>query len=345
MNYEKILDHYTDEVNRKLKNYLKATVKDAEKYHPLIGEVYSNVAEFILRKGRRIASCSTLITYEGYAGKIDKQILDVCIAIELYRHSILIHDDLVDLDVQRRAGKTIHKMFRDKFNERFGEGLAIFAGNILFSQALKAFFTTEFPENILLKVADLLIVDYNAVNESQILDLYFEFSKPSLAEWQVMASKRAASLFRATMGIGALLGGAERRDLKLIEKAATHIGLAFDIQDDIIGTFAKVEQVGRSTDNDILLGKKPLHTIYAYQLAKEDALKILQKFRHADNIKIKRIKEVIKNTGALEKAKNVAKKNSMEAFSLIRQTSMSGKAKEFFKGLLLFITESLDWYT
>jgi geranylgeranyl diphosphate synthase type II len=83
------------------------------------------------------------------------------------------------------------------------------------------------------------------VNESQVLDLLFEYKTPDVNEWYVMASKRAASLFKASLLVGAVLADASEKDLRLLGEAAEHIGYCFDIQDDIIDTFASEEQYGR----------------------------------------------------------------------------------------------------
>ena len=111
MNWKKTLDKYSAVIEEHLRRFLNQKVKEAGDYHPFIEKVYSDIEEYILRKGKRLASCSTLLTYKGYTGKVNEKILQVCIGIELYRHAILVHDDLVDLDTQRRGGSTLHKKF------------------------------------------------------------------------------------------------------------------------------------------------------------------------------------------------------------------------------------------
>lgn len=338
------MDEYTELIDQRLRSYYEAISKEARTYHPFIGDVSAQVGEFLLRKGKRIASCSTLLTYKGYTGKID-DILDVCVGIELYRHGILIHDDLVDRDEQRRGGKAFHRLFAH--DDRFGEGLAVFYGNILFSQALKTLFESNFDVKCVGKVINLFLDDYKAVNESQTLDILFEYEEPTVEEWYVMASKRAASLFRASMLTGAILGGAPLRDVKILEEAAMHVGYSFDIQDDIIGTFASEEQYGRSTHGDILLGKKPLHVIYAYQLAngkEQDELRSIIRAKKVRAGEIDRAREIIKGCGALAKAKETSRTHAKKAIELINETSISDESKNFFNDFINFVAESLDWY-
>ena len=263
MGWEETLEDYEVMIEEKLKGYFDEIRRDVRRYHPFIDDVYSNLEEYVLRRGKRLASCSTFLTYKGYTGKADDNILRVCVGIEIYRHCILVHDDLVDMDTFRRGGRTIHQTFMEMYGRRFGESVAVFLGNIAYSLASHAIIDSGFPEEKIVKSLLLLSKGYREVNESQILDLLFEYKNVDLDEWRIMASKRAASLFKVTMLTGAILSDAPEEDLKRLEEAAVNIGYAFDIQDDIIDTFADEKQYGRPPCRDIILGKKPLHVIYA----------------------------------------------------------------------------------
>ena len=94
-------------------------------------------------------ACSTLIVYRGYTDQIDDRIIKVCSAMELYRHSILIHDDIVDAEEQRRGGDTLHKTLGKGFDDRFGVGSALFAGNILYAKALESVLESGFDQKML----------------------------------------------------------------------------------------------------------------------------------------------------------------------------------------------------
>jgi len=119
-------------------------------------------------------------------------------------------------------------------------------GNILYALAIESILESGFDHEKLTDVVSLFSSGFRDVNESQILDMLFEYQEPDVDEWRTMASKRAASLFRTSMLTGAILAQAPEWDCKILEEAAMHIGYAFDIQDDIIDTFASQEQYGRS---------------------------------------------------------------------------------------------------
>jgi len=347
MSWEKTLEHYSTLIERRLRNYFAEALKDARDYHPFTVKIYSDLKEFILRKGKRLASYSTLLTYKGYTGKIDDKILKVCVGIELYRHSILVHDDLVDMDTLRRGGNTLHKTFKENYDTRFGEGTAIFVGNIVYACAIRTIIESGFTEEKVARLLSTLSKGYQEVNESQILDLLFEYKDVDVSEWRVMASKRAASLFKVTMLTGAILGDAPENDLKILEEAAIHLGYSFDIQDDIIDTFAQEEQYGRPSCGDIALGKKPLHLINTLNSAdwkKSSALRNLIGKKRLSRKEIELIRAVIRESGGLATAKKISRKHAEKAKDLVAQTSLRKEVKGFFNSLIAYIEESLDWY-
>ena len=344
LSWERTLDHCGALIEGKVKSHFAEVIKEANSYHPSIAEVYSRLEEFVLRRGKRLASTSTLLMYKGYTGKVDESILNLCAGIEIYRHSILAHDDLVDMDDFRRGGKTLHMGFKEKYGERFGEGVAVFVGNIACALAFRAVIDSGFPEEKVAKTLSTLSRGYQEVNESQILDLLFEHKDVGVAEWRVMASKRAASLFNATMLSGAILGGAPNSDLRLIEDAAENLGYAFDIQDDIIDTFANEDQYGRPLCRDIGLGKKPLHIVYTLSSENREAATALKECLGQKSPQVDLIRIAIKESGGLDRAKEESKKHAEKARILISQTGLDSEVKEFFYDLTSFIEESLDWY-
>jgi geranylgeranyl pyrophosphate synthase len=350
MSWEKTLDRYGAVIEERLRKVLDEATKEAGDYHPFIGKVYADIEEFVLRKGKRLASCSTLLTYKGYAGEVDERILKVCVGVELYRHAILVHDDLVDLDDSRRGGSTLHKKFMNSYSpydNRFGDGVAVFAGNIVYALAVRALMESGFPEETINMVLRLTSEGYRDVNESQILDLLFEQKDVSVDEWTVMASKRAATLFIVTLLTGAILAGAPEADLQLLSEAAENMGYSFDIQDDIIDSFAKKEEYGRSTCLDISKNKKPLHIIYALNSEdpkKAEALKCLLGKQFLSYGEKDLARQLLRESGGLDAAKQASKKHAQQARDFITQTSLTDDVKEFFSSFIQYIEDSLDWY-
>ncbi len=347
MSWEKGFDRYGSLIEEELQVYLAKTVKEAGEYHPFMAKVYSALQEFVLRKGKRLVSCSTLLTYEGYTGKIDDNILKVCAGIELYRHCFLVHDDLVDKDNFRRGGRTLHEIFMEDYDDRFGEGTAVFVGDAAYALAMDAVANSEFSKDGVVKSLLLLSKSYREINESQILDLLFMYRDVDVDEWLVMASKRATSLFKTAMLIGAILGGASEEDQRILEEAAINIGYSFDIQDDIIDTFADEEHYGKPPCSDVTLGRKPLHMIYAVKLAEQDKAEALRSLfgKRLSQEDISVVRTIVRESGGLKAAKKMLNEHTEKAKALIAKTNLRMDAKELFSSLISYIEESLDWYS
>lgn len=343
MDYTELLDSYGSIIEGDLKEQFSRLIGNSKSYHPFIACAYETLEEFVLRGGRRLSACSTLMVYKGYTNKIDKRIVRVSTGIELYRHSILAHDDIADDEIMRRGGRTLHETFADWRDRHFGSGSAIFAGNILYSLAIKSALDSGFDNDRLAEVVSLLSSDYRDINESQMLDLLFEYKEPSVEEWRVMAGKRAASLFRTSMLTGAVLAGAPEDDRRLLEDAARHIGYAFDIQDDIIDTFASKDQYGRDPCGDITKRKKPLHIIIAIERDRHLA-SIMETGTLPTEANIKEIQEIVRSRGALDAAKSISREHAQEAEKSISRTGMNTEAKDFFVSFIRYVDESLDWY-
>lgn len=332
-------------VERRLNKIFDKEIQKAQGYHEFIEDIYKHLKEYTLRGGKRLASCSTWITYKGFSSKPSARIMKVYTAIELYRHSILVHDDLVDNDTHRRGGPSIHIKY-GKTDSKLGNGVAVFAGDILYTLAIKELNESEFRPEQVRKGISILSKAYRDVNESQILDLLFEYKRPSVKEWYVMASKRAASLFEASILIGAIFSDASRQDTRLMERAAKQMGYCFDIQDDIIDTYSSKEEYGREPGGDIVKGKKPLHHVYTYERCNEKERFELSKRvgRPLSERQLQKFRRLITKTGALELAKDHSRDHAEEAKRLIQKTSMKDPEKRFFLSFIDYIKDSLEWY-
>lgn len=274
--------------------------------------------------------------YKGYKGQLDESIVGSCSGIEFFRHSILVHDDIADSDDMRRGGPTHHKALGEA-QEKIGLDTAMFAGNALYAMALDAIIASQLPHQDKEKTLKIKI------NESQILDTFFEAEYPGVDDWRVMASRRASSFFKTAMLTGAILAGVPLAEQKLLEEAAKHIGYAFDIQDDIIDTFASSDQYGREPCGDVYKGKKPLHIILA--LSKDSRLRPFMKLgRVLTHQEIEMVREILRSSGALEEAKSISRMHARVAEELISRTGMSLECKEFFTTFLRYIVDNLEGY-
>lgn len=187
--------------------------------------------------------------------------LPAAAAVEILHNFSLIHDDIEDGDETRRHRPTVWK--------RWGLPQAINAGDGMFALAFAALLNSSgwgVADRALLAALTRFAACCAALTEGQHLDLRFEQQQSvPVADYLRMIEGKTASLVAASLSIGALLGGASRECDNALYRFGLHIGLAFQIQDDILGIWGDPALTGKAAGNDILRRKKSLPLLYALE--------------------------------------------------------------------------------
>ena len=336
---EPILERHSGEVERSLQDLWVREIERSREYHPFIRGLYESAREFTLRGGMRIASFTTSMVSRGYGFGGGEPISAVCDAVELYRHSILVHDDLVDGDDLRRGRPTIHREYGEMRDERLGLGTSVFLGNILYSMSIGRILNSTLGCGTASALVSELLRANIEVNESQTLDVYMEGATPDRELWEIMASRRAASLFRATLRMGGILSGA-KGDLDLLGRAGEEMGYVFDIQDDIIDTLASRDDYGREPGSDLRTLKRPIHIIMAMERASPEQRANIG----SPDADLADVRELLSETGALEESRKMADGHRTRALELLSSTEMDRETQDIFCSLMEYIGKSLKWY-
>lgn len=229
----------------------------------------------VLGGGKRLRPVMMQATYELFGGKNEAVIEPFMAAMEMIHTYSLVHDDLpaMDNDDLRRGRATTHI--------KYNEGLAILAGdgllNFAFETALRAFDCCENPDvvaramKILARKAGIYgmiggqTVDIEAENGNQIID----------EETLLFIHKhKTAALIESSMMIGAVLAGASDENIEIIEKVAYNIGIAFQIQDDILDVIGSEEVLGKPIGSDAKNEKLTYVSLKGLDVAKEDVKKL-----------------------------------------------------------------------
>lgn len=229
----------------------------------------------VLGGGKRLRPVMMQATYELFGGKNEAVIEPFMAAMEMIHTYSLVHDDLpaMDNDDLRRGRATTHI--------KYNEGLAILAGdgllNFAFETALRAFDCCENPDvvaramKILARKAGIYgmiggqTVDIEAENGNQIID----------EETLLFIHKhKTAALIESSMMIGAILAGADDKDIDTVEKIAYNIGIAFQIQDDILDVIGSEEVLGKPIGSDAKNEKLTYVSLKGLDVAKEDVKKL-----------------------------------------------------------------------
>lgn len=231
----------------------------------------------ILAGGKRLRPMLMQETYRLFGGT-ENIVEPFMAAIEMIHTYSLVHDDLpaMDNDEYRRGRKTTHVVY--------GEGMAVLAGdgllNFAFETAMKAFdFVTE-AEGFASVAGALRILGKKAgvygMIGGQTADIEAEQQKEPLQADRLLFihAHKTAALIQAAMMIGATLAGAKEAEVSAMEKCAYNVGIAFQIQDDILDVIGDEKLLGKPVGSDEKNSKQTYVTIYGLEKAKEDVKKL-----------------------------------------------------------------------
>ncbi|MET9296750.1 polyprenyl synthetase family protein [Streptomyces sp. NPDC003077] len=189
------------------------------------------------------------------------------VAVELVHTFSLLHDDIMDGDPTRRRRPTVWKAY--------GTGPAVLAGDALFALAVETLAVT--PDAHAPGAVRRLAATLSDLVRGQADDLLFE-SRPwtgpdavSLDEYRAMAEHKTGALLGCAAALGAVLAGAPEETVTALERAGRHIGVAFQVVDDILGIWGDPAVTGKPVHSDLLRGKKTFPVLAALGATEEAA--------------------------------------------------------------------------
>ncbi len=255
---------------------------------------------YIIRNGgKRVRPILTLLSC-GMCGEEQEKALPAALAVELLHNFTLIHDDIMDQAEQRRGNTAVHI--------KWDNPSAILAGDGMFVQAMLQL--QQLSDDVNHKrVSEVFLNGINTVCEGQALDMEFESRRDvTRDEYLTMIGGKTSALISASMQMGGLCAGAGDQKLVLLEIIGHSLGLAFQIQDDLLDVMADPEKFGKRKAGDIFEGKKTFLMLTALERCTEkERLKFIG---YMNNLPLSsnQVEEVIDayNTyGVIEETKNV----------------------------------------
>jgi geranylgeranyl diphosphate synthase type I len=196
--------------------------------------------------------------------------------LELLHTFLLIHDDVADQASTRRGGPALHHLLGAG---RAGEDLAVVMGDHLFARSLEVMLSSGLRGAAEACQYYLGVCRHTAAG--QYLDL--ELSRAPLSGVTLFQTLRVAHLktarysFCAPLVCGAMLAGADAELCEALERVGRHVGLAYQLRDDLIGLFGDERVAGKATDGDFVQGKRTLPVLAAYMRAPAEARKELER--------------------------------------------------------------------
>ncbi len=265
--FNKIYEEQRKIIESKISKLLK-NKKPVSLYEP---------CDYIIQSGgKRLRPLLVLLSAKAAGGSFD-QVYNAALAVELFHNFTLVHDDIMDNADKRRGRITLHK--------KYDLSTAILAGDSLIAIAYENLLKDckENDKSVLSTFTQGIV----EVCEGQSLDKEFEIRNyVSIKEYLVMIQKKTAALLEVCCSIGAQIGGGTKEEISALSKFGKNLGLAFQIQDDLLDIMADEAEFGKKIGGDLIEGKKTFLFLKALEKAKGKNLKSF--------------KDVIKNKGIRE---------------------------------------------
>ena len=299
--------------------YLRESIKND---NPRI----SGIIDYVFKaNGKRLRPMLVLLTAKAY-GQITPETYHGAVTVELLHTATLVHDDVIDKSDMRRGRRSVNAVFDNT--------KAVLVGDYLLSTSLAESVKTK-DLNIVRIMSELgkslaegELVQYSLAEEILIDEAsYFQ-----------VIEKKTASLLRASVTIGAIMGGASPRVISAFSRLGGIMGICFQIRDDIFDYFKN--DVGKPTGNDIREGKVTLPLIYALQNAPQgvsnEILQIIQSRDYSDD-HIERMLDFAKEYQGIEHAYRKVRELLDEAEVIVSDLAIDNRIKDLLRLLLIYL--------
>lgn len=287
-------------------------------------ELYAPI-EYILRQGgKRMRPTLCLLACELFGGNIEDCMIPA-VSAEIFHNFTLVHDDIMDQAPLRRGMETVY--------HKWNSDIALLSGDTMLIKAFQYVLATkkEYSHEVFAELCKVAL----EVCEGQQYDLNFETQDDvTLDAYLEMIRLKTAVLLGSVLKIGAIVAGANDKNQKAIYDFGINLGLAFQLQDDILDCYSDVNVFGKMTGGDISDNKKTYLYLKALELASEDDRNhLLNLFKMPKGRNEKKIQAVL-NIYDKYNVKNIVEKLMTEYYEKSLQDLNSVEASEENKEIL-----------
>ena len=314
-----------------LKNIIEAELRNPGYmgFNSKPAELYEPIRYMLSLGGKRLRPALLLMSTELFGGDYLKA-LSPALAIEVFHNFSLLHDDIMDKAPLRRSQPTVHR--------KWNADIAILSGDAMLVKSYQLMMNVD--ESCLRKVLTLFSAAAVEVCEGQQLDMNFESRTYGITidDYLHMISLKTSVLLAAALKIGAIIANASDADAEHIYSFGKNIGIAFQLQDDILDVYADSGKFGKQTGGDIVCNKKTFLLLKALELAKGETAKELHVWleknptnQKSEEEKVFSVKEIYSNLGVKELAEKEMNRFYEMAISELEKINVEDERKKYIK--------------
>ena len=297
-------------------------------------ELYEPVNYILSIGGKRLRPLLALMGCELFSDDM-KKALPIAMAVEVFHNFSLLHDDIMDAASLRRGQPTVHI--------KYSVNTGILSGDVMLIWAYRFLMDMEHPEPIgtergsnQLRLIHIFNKMATEVCEGQQMDMNFETRDDvTIPEYIKMIEFKTSALIAAAFQMGALIGGATEGDAEHLYEFGLNLGIAFQIQDDILDSFGDPLKFGKKVGGDIVQNKKTLLVLKALESANYAQRADLQSLMSNDIMseveKIEAVKSIFEATGARHFAELEMDNYLKKAFQHLDNTPLNIEKKNYLQ--------------
>ena len=287
--------------------------------------LYEPIEYTLAAGGKRVRPQLAMIASQLFGGK-DEEVLPAALALEVFHNFTLLHDDVMDKADVRRGRPTVHV--------KWNENTAILSGDQMLIEAYKLL--SGVPADKLPKVLQLFNKMATEICEGQQYDVDFENQEHvTIDEYLKMIRLKTAVLLATALKIGSYIAGTSIEQQDMLYEFGINIGLAFQIQDDILDVWGNPETFGKAVGGDISCNKKTFVALTAMQLADYATRQELKQWFSQtlkDNTeKIAAVKALYKQVGTRAHCEEAVERYTTQALYLLNQLPQNQATEQLRK--------------
>jgi geranylgeranyl diphosphate synthase type I len=331
------LADYARESEPRLRALLDAKSAAAAALPVDLRPAFAALRDYVLRGGKRLRGALVLLGHQAAGGAPDAA-LDASIGVELLHAYLLVHDDFMDRDEVRRGGPTVHAALRENLGEHLAGSIAVLLGSLCQAWAYELVLAAPVAPERALMAARQLTESLQEVTVGQALDLAAPLG-PELAAagvLEVQRLKTGSYSFELPLRLGALLAGAAPAVLDALSRYARPLGQAFQIADDLLGTFGAPEQTGKPNASDLRDGKRTLLVARALERASPADAASLRAGLGDPGANLEALREILRRTGAVDSARAEAERLRDEGLRALADPALPARVAQTLREIALY---------
>ncbi len=346
-NMKAFFAEWVPKIDKELYSYLERKIE--EQKDPFNKRVLEDVLRFVKAGGKRVRPTLVVAGYLGAGKNGDERVVKASISYELLHAYLLIHDDIIDRDEKRRGQPTVWKSLMDHYvgdglERHDAESIAICAGDIANEYSTLSLIEAGFSPEITVRAVRELREIAERTGYGQVLDVSLEMLPiEKVREEDVLRVhelKTAKYTIEGPLHLGATLAGAPKEVFEAYSNYAIPVGIAFQLQDDIIGVFGDEKKTGKPVGSDIREGKRTLLIVKAYERATPEQRKVLDAIvgrESATPEEIDMVKEIIVETGSLDYSRDLMEQLMDQGVSSLDNAPIDEAIKDVLRDLAEYI--------